>query len=195
MLWVNSKPAPSTPEDPAAEPSTPTAPRTARSDSPSPPASSASATAENVEPAAPAPKRPIEVRMMWFAGFFDGEGAAGITRTKRKGRASTYYPRLTITNTNRYALECIKHTFGGSISKHDGKLARTKGWRRSYQWSLGGDAAYRLALKLRRWCLVKQPALELFIRFCRYRERREASLITMAAMKRRLHTVNKRGVR
>lgn len=181
---MNSSTETSTPPTDAA--STPTISTTDKSDSPLPPASS-DATSEVVEE-----RKPQVVRDAWAAGFIDGEGHFSIERRSDPHGHLYYYPRLKVTNTNRWVLECLKFTYGGAISTTGRKKS---GQKRVYRWSIGGEGADMVAKRVRPYLLVKAEQASLFRRFIRYRAVRRTPLTSrMQTYKRQMHKLNRRGV-
>ena len=140
------------------------------------------------------PRKPREVGISWFAGFFDGEGNVQIARQVRRGTHATYQGRLCVTNTNLYVLQCIHLTYGGSLVRHSTAYGRSRGWRPSWRWTLTGDAAWKLARRMAPYIRVKYPALKLFRRFCAYKNQRDPNLITLYKYKLRMNRLNRRGV-
>jgi len=92
----------------------------------------------------------VEVRKMWLAGFIDGEGHFYITR--RAG--SNYYDaRLRVTNCDRYTLECIQLTCGGSISSIGKTRARS---RPGLRWECSGERAKWVAEMVQKYLITKR---------------------------------------
>lgn len=151
-------------------------------DSPSPLQCSESATKQ---------ERAVDVSLTWLAGFIDGEGHFSIQRQKTTG-SPRYYARINVTNTNLYTLQCIRHTFGGSIS-HTGARKNPR-WKKSWRWSIHGDAAWELAAKLKRHLITKRQAVRVFTEFCKYRNQQNPNLITLAKYRQRMKATNRRGI-
>lgn len=136
-------------------------------------------------------ERPVDVGLGWAAGFIDGEGHFSITVQKRDDGTKRYYPRINVTNVDRYTLECLKHTYGGAVSSHGRAFGKH---RQCYRWSIGGEHALAFANKVQRFILTKKRTIKLFIQFCRYRDQAHPNLITLARYKMRLRALNRRGI-
>lgn len=137
-------------------------------------------------------ERPIDVGLMWTAGFIDGEGHFAITVQKNGSGSKRYYPRINVTNVDRYTLECLKFTYGGAISTIG--ASRSPKHRRCFRWTLGGEHAFKLAVKIQRYILTKKRTIKLFVHFCKYRDQAHPNLITLARYKMRLRALNRRGI-
>ena len=93
----------------------------------------------------------------YMAGFFDGEGCVKISN---RGRLSD---SLVIGNNNKFILDCIKKTFGGTIYKK--KIYTADGYNRQqcYNWQLNGRYGVELAKLLYTICIEKKEKLGKFI--------------------------------
>ena len=93
----------------------------------------------------------------YMAGFFDADGCVIIKKGNRVGDT------LTIGNNNKSIIECIKKTFGGSISLP--KIYTADGFNRKqqYRWTLNGRYGVALAKQLHTICFEKKEKLGLFI--------------------------------
>ncbi len=87
-------------------------------------------------------KNYTEKDLVYFAGFFDGEGSIGIYKDNRN---DSYSSAFFVTNTNIEVLKWIKNRFGGIILFH-GEKGRVIGYgskgvihkstKDSYRWKL-----------------------------------------------------------
>lgn len=137
-------------------------------------------------------RSPVEVRRGWAAGFIDGEGHFQVAVQKRGiNKPNYYYPRICATNTDRYTLECLKLTFGGSIST-TGKQKHAK-WKRCFRWTVTGERAEQVARLIRPFIITKRDTVRTFLRFCEYRSQKMPSPLTLAKYRKRIRGLNRRG--
>lgn len=149
-------------------------------------------TQEEVTLIEPEIKRGLaEVKLSWLAGFIDGEGHFFIQKNRSENGGFRYYPRLCATNTDKYTLDCIRLTYGGSVL---GTVNKPHvGHKRAYRWWLSGEKAGDLAQKLLNYMVTKKAQCRLFVKFCRYRNQKYPNLLTMYRMKLRMTALNRRG--
>jgi len=120
----------------------------------------------------------------YIAGFIDGEGSIGLTKMHQKYEGKeydkiVYYPRLTISNTNKVALEWIQRVLGGGhihVSRQKGKIMG--------KWPKKGDVFYfamykrdmliTVLTKIIPFLHVKKKHAELLLEWCLSRSMRGA---------------------
>jgi len=102
-----------------------------------------------------------EVTIEYMAGFFDGEGNVQISNDNRYPNSKKDVIR--VSNNNKFILDCIKKTFGGTIYKK--KIYTADGYNRQqcYNWQLNGRYAVGLAKLLYTICIEKKEKLGKFI--------------------------------
>lgn len=85
--------------------------------------------------------------LYWAAGFFQGEGYAGIAKTKRKVKADYEYVSLKITQYyDRTPLDAFYKIFGvGSVL---GPHTKSRGDKEVYQYVASNDDAEKILLKM-----------------------------------------------
>jgi len=119
-------------------------------------------------------KKPIRIKeisekdKIYIAGFFDGEGYAGIGYNNRKN--DSLCPNIQITNTNKNVILWIKKAIGISnkIIVHDKKTY--KNHKYDYRICITGlnDVKY-FAEQMIDYCIVKKEILSLVKKFCENR--------------------------
>ncbi len=102
-----------------------------------------------------------EVTIEYMAGFFDGEGNVQISNDNRYPNSKKDVIR--VSNNNKFILDCIKKTFGGTIYKK--KIYTADGYNRQqcYNWQLNGRYGVELAKLLYTICIEKKENLGRFI--------------------------------
>jgi len=115
-------------------------------------------------------------RLVWLAGFIDGEGHFGINRVKRRNHAGSGFqmtPRITITNTSKDALEYVRETLQAhGLAFYIGWKAPGKDKRTKWQWQLeiaGVKRLNRFIPVIGPYLIVKKPQAELLLKYCRHR--------------------------
>jgi hypothetical protein len=96
-------------------------------------------------------------RIIWAAGFFDGEGCISIIRNVvRRGRpVEHYFLQITAFQNVREPLDVLHALFGGSVKPRD------NGWI----WSLSGHSTVTALKELSPFLLVKKAQAEAAILF------------------------------
>lgn len=115
-----------------------------------------------------------EAEWAYIAGFFDGEGHAGIVSFRRKPGGPSYRRLMVfITNTDLGVLEWVKAEFGrGHIQHHmkagtstrQGIVSRREG----YRYVLQSLAAYDFLLGMRPYLKVKSSQVNVLLASPRY---------------------------
>lgn len=187
---MNSFQEPSTP--PADEPSTPTpAEIVAKALQSLPPNNVESPEAAQLAGRSK-PRKLRTLSPLYLAGLLDGEGSFIITYAlNREGTRETYRARVSVTNTDRFVLECLRYTLGGSISKNGRRYGKNK---HAWKWSLDAmDEVEALVQQVRRHLVVKRRVARVLLAFILYRRRVDHTRRGLAAFRRRIQKLNKRG--
>lgn len=92
----------------------------------------------------------FDPRIVYIAGFLDGEGSVMIQKT---GSGGYYSLRVQISNTDIRPLEVIKLLFGGNIHKQESKDIRHKS---PYMWYVNGDPAAEMLERLLPHLIIKK---------------------------------------
>jgi len=93
----------------------------------------------------------------YVAGFVDGEGCIGFTRTGGKRR---YVPRISITNTNLEILYNLQSQFGGCISR----LSHRKiNWKQGYHLTLTSRQAITFITRIEPFLQLKREQAQLIL--------------------------------
>lgn len=105
-------------------------------------------------------------KLIWAAGFFDGEGCVSIRRQKRPARENsvrdvywTYTIDSAVSQKNPEPLEVFKALFGGHLYSYESYGVTY--WR----WCIAGKHTYRMLVLLLPYLIVKKGIAELAIRF------------------------------
>lgn len=106
----------------------------------------------------------MDNKIIWAAGFIDGEGTITIKRIKRKGFIY-HQPYITCSQTTRgkECIEILKELFGGSISHY--KFKTGKNWGDVVQWTVASQKALSCAKLLLPYLVYKKPLAKLLISF------------------------------
>lgn len=102
-------------------------------------------------------------KLSYLAGFLDGEGCIGISRSRHKGRIS-YGAYIKVTNTDMRSLLWLEKNFGGGICRNSSKTTYPHK-KPLFQWSLYGKRACELSKKLIWILIIKKKQAELLCRF------------------------------
>jgi hypothetical protein len=99
----------------------------------------------------------------YIAGFVDGEGWVGVSRSKHnKYSRPSYSPLIRVTKTKRGILEWIQETLGcGFVCK--GKRVKTENdrWKDSFMWTIGSRNIVRVTGLLMPYIQLKKRQLEI----------------------------------
>jgi hypothetical protein len=99
-----------------------------------------------------------EMRVVWAAGFLDGEGYVGITRTLYKPlNRYNYHAVLHAGQNARFPLDELAELFGGNVCR--------KQDRETYQWRLDGKKTVAALQQLVPYLILKRRQAELVIEF------------------------------
>lgn len=108
----------------------------------------------------------IDKLAIWFAGFFDGEGAIMIAKWHETRYNRTYYAlRLDVSNTDLSTLEYIKENFGGNISLPHGKLLHANS-KPVYHWISAYKEAHKILKRIAPYLILKQGKVKVALKFC-----------------------------
>lgn len=94
----------------------------------------------------------------YIAGFFDGEGCIGISKSGKSGQMIL---RTSLVNTNDIVLRVIQATYGGSIHVQQ----HQSNWKPAYNWSVAGRQAREFLKDIGPFLVMKRPQYEVALRF------------------------------
>lgn len=104
-------------------------------------------------------------KIIWTAGFMDGEGTITIKRYHRNGRI-VYQPYISCvqasTNGGDKAIQFLKDTYGGSISRYQQKGQRNA----TSLWTVVSQDALEFATKLYPYLTIKKERAKILIDYC-----------------------------
>lgn len=100
----------------------------------------------------------------YVAGFFDGEGSLGITRTIAHGKYVGYHGVIQISQTNFEVLEFIKEEWGGTLDITKRKNEKSY-WKKCWRLRMGGKKIYKFLKDILPYLIVKRPQAELYLKF------------------------------
>lgn len=108
----------------------------------------------------------IKEKIIWTAGFMDGEGTITIKRYIRNGRV-VYQPYISCvqadTNGGDQAIQFLKDTFGGSISRYQQKGQRNA----TSLWTVVSLNALEFAQKLLPYLTIKKERAKILVDYCK----------------------------
>ena len=109
-------------------------------------------------------ERVTDARLLWMAGFFDGEGYVGlqILHNRNLSGIPKIALRLSVSNTDRRSLTPFADRFGGSIVRSSVAKPRRK---QVYRWDQQGKRAHQFMLAVRPFLITKTEQVDLAIRF------------------------------
>lgn len=93
----------------------------------------------------------------YLAGFFDGEGHVGVYLTAHKH----YLLTITVTNTNKEALELFKGRFDGVFWVRKA----TASWRTTWGWKVQARKAEVALRAMQPWIIVKREEVDVALEF------------------------------
>jgi LAGLIDADG endonuclease len=104
-------------------------------------------------------------KLIWMAGFFDGEGCVSISRSQRKVKRGltsySYILQVAVSQKNAAPLEIFYERFGGSLFDYTSHGVTY--WR----WQLWSNYAAPMLETLLPYLVVKKDVAELGLRFYR----------------------------
>ena len=107
----------------------------------------------------------MQISWQYLAGFLDGEGSIGTTRT---GKLRNVVGRVTIANTDHAILELIKSQFGGTITRRE--RGNKPGWRPFCSISWTNRSALSLLEGVLPYLILKRAQAELCIQLIRMKD-------------------------
>lgn len=113
-----------------------------------------------------------------------------ILRHQNPHRLWLYYPTIQVTNTDRYVLECLVHSFGGSIVSN-GK--RKKGWKKAWKWRVTGSMVLPILRQTMGWLVIKRSVARTMFKFIAYKEKPRQLDRTLREYQKRVQRLNLRG--
>jgi hypothetical protein len=112
------------------------------------------------------------VILAYAAGFLDGEGFIGISRSVPKpewhnrARTTRYEPSVVIVNTSHSVLMWFHETFGGNLASRTSQKAGATGPRKDqWKWTVGNRMAADFLKAVAPYLKVKQRQAELVVAF------------------------------
>lgn len=108
---------------------------------------------------------PIDKLAIWFAGFFDGEGAIMIAKWHEARYDRTYYAlRLDVSNTDLSVLGYIKEKFGGNLGPPRSEPLHPNS-KPVYHWFTAYKEAYTILKRIVPYLVLKQEKANLALKF------------------------------
>jgi|SRR5215472_5965793 len=108
---------------------------------------------------------------IWMAGFFDGEGSIGLYRKMKDGAFYSVTVRITITQTDRTALDMFFGAFGGALVLIDRPDRGTT--RHTQYWSWTCDAVVNASVFLqtiRKYMRAKAAEADVLLEYLNNRD-------------------------
>lgn len=103
--------------------------------------------------------------LLWFAGFFDGEGTISIQRNRRRQRlwSPSYCLIIRVYNTDKATIELIRHHLPeGHVAK---RLRIRRAHKPYYEWYAQGNKALAILRRLYPFLVTKKEKATLAIKF------------------------------
>lgn len=103
----------------------------------------------------------MDAKLIWAAGFIDGEGYVGATNCTHgvSAKRNSYTAVINVGQVSRVPLDILQEILGGSV----GPLRDRFGFH--YQWRVYGDKAAAAAARLLPYLVVKRRQAELLLEF------------------------------
>jgi hypothetical protein len=101
-------------------------------------------------------------RIIWAAGFFDGEGCVQIKL--RKTPTPCHFVRLSVNQVNPEPLLILKQLFGGTISFHSKSGVNDRS-RDIWSWQIGSQKAVDALKLMHPYLIVKAGESDIAIKF------------------------------
>ena len=98
-------------------------------------------------------------KIIWAAGFFDGEGCILIRKVHPSNR---YAVRITVSQVNPTPIKVLHDLFGGHVSY---QVPKNQNWNAQWKWEQDSKACVATLEKLRSYLIVKQDVADLAIQF------------------------------
>ena len=110
---------------------------------------------------------PSDKDLIWFSGFFDGEGCVTFHRFKRKDGDYAYELLLQVAGTHFVTLEHIGKMWGyGQVEKHlDKRVDEKENWKPYWHWKIYGSKALFVLLNISPYLITKQSDARIGITF------------------------------
>lgn len=128
--------------------------------------------------------------LRYAAGLLDGEGCFMVIRTVSPHHHQYFIPTVSVSNTNRNILECLAHTFGGSVGSHGKKR---KGAKLAYKWRMTGIRVAEFIREVGPYLIIKKPVARTLLAFIKYSQKPTKTTIGCHAYRRRVRAMNRRG--
>lgn len=137
----------------------------------------------------------VEPRLLdkrYIAGFLDGEGSFVIFKVKGISGTTYFNPAIQVSSTDRYVLECLKLTLGGSVSSNGRPGPRA---RQAWKWRITGRNCTAVIHQVYKHLVVKKQVAKTLASFLKFRERpvHSGSHLICLRYLRRVRALNARG--
>lgn len=138
-----------------------------------------------------------DLRVVWAAGFFDGEGCVSLSRKTSRETKSGYRYRLTlqVSQVKQEPLLVLRDLWGGTLSHHKGINLNQQDY---YSWTVEARKAEKALVDILPYLIGKKKqaklALEFMATFPGNRKDMANTNVVREAMKSAMHLLNRRGV-
>ncbi len=120
-------------------------------------------------------------KLIYLAGFVDGEGCLTTNRTSQNGR---YRPSLRVSGTYEPIMKWMKRWFGGNYYVIHARTGQTK---ETYDWVLSTNKAIKLIEALMPYLKVKKEEAKVFVQLYK------CDVSTSFKLARRLSCLKRKG--
>ena len=106
-----------------------------------------------------------EKRLIYWAGFIDGEGTLKIIKRRagKSGKSPQYIPYLAVANTKKEIIDLLKKEFGCGVIWH--KKPFKPNHKHAYAWYISTKKCVEILKQLLPYLYIKKPQAELILRF------------------------------
>jgi hypothetical protein len=136
------------------------------------------------------PKQAVALSLAYIAGFVDGEGCIGTTRS---GQHRLLIPRIMVVNTDRRVLDALQRQFGGDVAARKQQIA---GWKPLIQWRICNGNALVFLRAIRPFLVLKADQADVLLRWptsARFPKTRDAVKLRRELLASQLTYLNRKG--
>ncbi len=137
--------------------------------------------------------------LAYVAGIIDGEGCISFSGNPTKSSHYNYI-LVQVVNTNEWLIRWLHMAFGGRFHLRKDKREKAKGWKPTYQWSIGSMDALKFLELVYPYLKIKKPQAEIAIKYLemrgqKYRRLTSKERLVAEAQNLMLSELNKRGTK
>lgn len=126
----------------------------------------------------------------YTAGLIDGEGCFTILMSQTPHGHRYFTAVVQISSTDIHVLNCMKHSWGGSVGSNGKKRKRSK---MTYKWRMTGENVAEFIREVGPYLIIKREVARTVLRFIRYRKLTSATQAGFMRYRRRVRFLNRVG--